>query len=145
MSHWAHPSSILSRKPRSVTTEFKRDGEFDVRGKGACLCVSLGNVLGPPRRMDNKTQVKWNEIHLARVRLVNSHPQPLERGRGVATRFHDRGHALRRGRAVKVTACVSSQKRELALPRLKSVTVCNLTADYKYIIYRLDLLTAKQR
>ncbi|CAL8337066.1 unnamed protein product [Boreogadus saida] len=40
---------------RSVTTEFNRDGEIAVRGKGACLCVSLGNVLGPPRRMDIKT------------------------------------------------------------------------------------------
>ncbi|CAL8254775.1 unnamed protein product [Boreogadus saida] len=40
----------------SGTTEFNRDGEFAVRGKGACLCVSLGNVLGPPRRMDIKTQ-----------------------------------------------------------------------------------------
>jgi hypothetical protein len=25
---------------------------------GACSCVSLGNVLGPPRRMDNKMQHK---------------------------------------------------------------------------------------
>ncbi|CAL8288046.1 unnamed protein product [Arctogadus glacialis] len=40
---------------RSVTTEFNRDREIAVRGKGACLCVSLGNVLGPPRRMDIKT------------------------------------------------------------------------------------------
>ena len=40
----------------SVTTEFNRDGEIAVRGKGACLCVSLGNVLGPPRQMDIKTQ-----------------------------------------------------------------------------------------
>ncbi|CAL8286221.1 unnamed protein product [Arctogadus glacialis] len=43
---------------RSVTTEFNRDGEIAVRGKGACLCVSLGNVLGPPRRMDIKTHHK---------------------------------------------------------------------------------------
>ena len=58
MSNWAHPSSILSRKPRSVTAEFKRDGEIDFRGKGACLCVSLGNVLGAPRRMDIKTHTR---------------------------------------------------------------------------------------
>ena len=62
MSHWAHPSSILSRKPRSVTAEFKRDGEIDFRGKGACLCVSLGNVLGAPRRMDIKTHHSIRDV-----------------------------------------------------------------------------------
>ena len=50
---------------RSVTTEFNRDGEIAVRGKGACLCVSLGNVLGPPRRMDIKTHHKRSTTSVA--------------------------------------------------------------------------------
>ena len=52
------PSWILSRNPCSVSSEFNRASKFAVRGKGACSCVSLGNVLRPLRRMDNKRHHK---------------------------------------------------------------------------------------
>ena len=55
---WAQPSLILPWNPCSVSSEVNRASKFAVRGKGACSCVSLGNVLGPPRRMDNKTHHK---------------------------------------------------------------------------------------
>ncbi|CAL8314507.1 unnamed protein product [Boreogadus saida] len=71
----------------SVTTEFNRDGEFAVLGKGACLCVSLGNVLGPPRRMDIKTQHQTDHACSGGCVKGNTQTVSLDLGTGQAEWF----------------------------------------------------------